>query len=483
MKKKKFILFPLLAFVLSSCLFDTDDDGLSNWLSDQGMPSSYKVQTVTVGDLNPLSAEVFRDTLPKSAWRRGVIGAANGVSYDAVFDFALDSAFLDTLSSSDSARSYLHLRLLDSYYADYYVPSNFFPIKENLKFNVSWILSDKLSKSEFDKLGDAADDSIWSEELQSWKAKNSADTSISVSFDKNDTLLLTFDMPKALVDELHKTKGNRRLQLRLSAPEAKYIYRFYGAGSVAYYPQLILVGEGKKDYPKSYGPKRAVSIYSNREECSDCLIVHGGGYDSLLVEFPSKPILKALSDFYGDEFPYTVGDSNDVRQAVVMAVMTFFRDDSKGSQEMNLPIFVQAGSYLDSADTSVLNWEDYKKNKEKVLAEGHPNVVFYPGDSLSLQVTYGMRDFINRASDGRTFKMMLRLANSLIFDKSTYLSDYTADSTETIRLVNGDTIKVTSGDTLQVFTSDRDYARYDFSTIKSKPATLKLWLASKRGEE
>ena len=475
MNKKKFILFPLLAFVLSSCLFDTDDEGLSNWLSDQGMPSSYKVQTVTIGDLNPLSAEVYRDTLPKSAWRRGVFGAANGISYDAVFEFALDSAYLDTLTSSNSAKSYLHLSLFDSYYDDYYVPSNFFPIKEKLKFNVSWILSEKLSKSEFDTLGNASSDSAWSHELESWNAKNSADTTISVSIDKK----------KALVDELHKSKGNRRLQLRLSAPDAKYIYRFYGAGSVAYYPQLILVGQDKKDFPKTYKPTRAVNIYSSHETCSDCLVMHGGGYDSLLVEFPSKPILKALSDFYGDEFPYTVGDSNDVRQAVVMAVVTFSRDDSKGSQEMKLPIFVQAGSFVDSADTSVLYWESFtaKMNKSKIELVGHPNVVFYPGDSLSLQVTYGLRDFINRASDGRTFKMVLRFNHSLIFDKETNLYGHAVNETDTIRLANGDSIMVAKGDSLQVIKSDVDYARYDFSTIKSKPATLKLWLASKRGEE
>ena len=67
MNKKKFILFPLLALVLSSCLFDTDDEGLSNWLSDQGMPSNYKVQMVTVNDLKPESVEVLQNTDPVSA--------------------------------------------------------------------------------------------------------------------------------------------------------------------------------------------------------------------------------------------------------------------------------------------------------------------------------------------------------------------------------------------------------------------------------
>ena len=44
-------------------------------------------------------------------------------------------------------------------------------------------------------------------------------------------------------------------------------------------------------------------------------------------------------------------------------------------------------------------------------------------------------------------------------------------------------IKVDQGDTLDVFFSEHDYARYDFTSIKNKPVTLKLWLASKRGEE
>ena len=489
MNKKKFILFPLLAFVLSSCLFDTDDDGLSNWLSDQGMPSNYKVQTVTVGDLKPVSAEVYRDTLPDQAMVRGLFGSVPGSSYDAVLDYRLDK-FLDTLNKADSVKSYLHLRLLDSYYGADYVPSGLFPIEEELKVHVSWIVSEKLSVAEYNDL-DNVTDSVWFHELESWTPKHSADTTITVSLNRSTNKnggivvdsLLTIDMPKELVDEIHKSDGYRRLQIRLSAPEASHVFRFYGGAYTLYYPQLMMVAMGKKDYAKSFAPIREATIYSNREECSDCLVLHGGGRDSLVVEFPSKPIMKALSDFYGDNFPYVEGDSNDVRQAVVMAVLTFFKDDSKGSQEMNMPIFVNVASYLDSADTSVRSTERYRLNTLRVDSLGHPNVVFYKGDSLSLQVTAGLRDFINRASDGRTFKMSMSLGNSLILDKDTLMYDRTVSKADSIRLANGDLIKVASGDTLQVLFSDVDYARYDFSTIKSKPATLKLWLASKRGEE
>jgi hypothetical protein len=197
-------------------------------------------------------------------------------------------------------------------------------------------------------------------------------------------------------------------------------------------------------------------------------VLHGGTYDSLIVELPAKPILKALSDFYGDEFPYTVGDKNDVRQAVVMAQVTFFRDDAGGESELGLPIEVQVSTYLDSAEAVVRRSEDYKLDKERIYNSGHPNVVFYDGDSLTLQVTNGMRELVNKASDGRNFRMLMRLGNSIlgIRDSSHYYDYVTAD----------DTVHV-------FFPNNIDYSRYDFTSIKSKAASLKLWLASKRGEE
>jgi len=465
--KKKFILLPLLAFLLSSCLFDTDDEGLSNWLSDQGMPSNYKVQVVTVNDLKPVSAEVMRDTAPVNAWGRGIFGASYGVSHDIVFDFAIDSAFLARAKAADSSKSLLYLYLVDSYYHSDNLPSKVLPIEEDVKLNVSWIVSDKLSDSEYEDLEDL-NDSVWMYELQSWKSKKSADTTVSISIDKKDTLL-TIELPKALSEDIRKYSGNRRLQLRLSAPEAAHVFRVYGPGNVLYFPRFRLVTLKNDTTYKyvSYIPTRAASINKNQEKCSDCLVVHGGAYDSLVVEFPSKPILNALSDFYGDEFPYTKGDSNDVRQAVVMAQMTFYRDDFKGDNELGLPLQVLAASFLDSADEVVCRRENYKLDKPRILESGHPNMVFYDGDSVSLQVTAGMRDFINKASDGRTFKMMMRLGVPVLLDK---------DTVYTNRIES-------NGDTLRVSFQEFDYARYDFSTIKSKPATLKLWLASKRGEK
>ena len=479
MKKKNLLLLPFVALFVSSCSFDMDDEGLSRWLSDQGMPSSYKVQTVTISDLKPVSAEVFKDTLPLYAYSRGVLGATEGMSFDAVFDFAIDSAFTARLKKMDSVKSSLNLRMVDSYYKSPYLPSNYFPIEEDLKLNVSWILSDKMSQKEWNKIEDI-DDSVWMYELESWKSKKKADTTISVSLGSKDSLLV-FDMPSALVNDIRKNSGYRRLQLRLSAPEASNIYRFYGPG--LYFPRFRIEELGGNGDYVTYNAYRSASLPKNHEKCSDCLILHSGVFDSLVVEFPSKPIMKALSDFYGDEFPYTLGDSNDVRQAVVMAQVSFYKDDSKGKQELDMPIQVIAGSFMDSADAVVRRIENYKLDRPRVFKSGHPNMVFYDGDSLSLQVTAGLRDFINKASDGRSFKMMMRLGYPVLLDRDTVFYDRISSDKDTLLLSNGNSLAVDQGDTVRVLFSHFDYARYDFTSIKNKPATLKLWLASKRGEE
>ena len=110
--------------------------------------------------------------------------------------------------------------------------------------------------------------------------------------------------------------------------------------------------------------------------------------------------------------------------------------------------------------------EAYKLNKSLIVSKGHPNMVFYEGDSLTLQVTYGLRDFINRARDGRTLKMMMRLGYPVLQDKDSTYADRKVD-----------------GDTSYVFFSHFDHARYDFSSAMKQPSTLKLWLANKRGDK
>lgn len=476
MNRKNIVLVSFLAILLSSCLFDSDDSGLANWLSDQGLPNNYKVQMVTVENLLPLSAEVFQDFAPVSGRDKLVLGATSNLSHDIVMDFLVDSAFVKRLSGADSTKSLLAFHFLDAFYGFEDLPQGVLPIKETLNLKVSWKLSDVLSKKDVEAVEDISD-SAWYEELKNWEPDASADTMFDIAVTINeasksvDTTAL-FNLPGALIEDICEKVGNRRLQLRLSAPEASHIYRFYGIDNISPSYSPVAFKDTTYYMPKNgYTPMRAASIYSNKETCSDCLILHGGITDSLVVEYPSAPIMKALAEFYGDDFPYAVGDSNDVRQAVVMAQITYERDDSEGSSELGLPIQVVAGTYLDVADSVIRVMESYKlTDAEDIQKRGHQNLVFHEGNTFSLQVTSGMREFINKASDGRTFKMMMRLLYPILQEKDSLYSNHTITVDGVI-------------DTVNVIFPLFDYARYDMTQSMKKPATLKLWLASKRGNE
>lgn len=467
MSKKSIAVLFVLSMLLASCIFDSDESTLGSWLGDQGLPNSYKVQTLTVGDLTPVSAEVFQDSTPRDANSRAVLGAVSGLSHDLVFDFIVTDTVLNTfLQTADSAKTSIILNLLTPFYTSKSFPQDSFPFEEDLSIKASWKITKGAKKSKVEDMLDQ-ENSVWYSQIASWKAQNEADTTYSLKITKKDTVL-EIPLPSALTADMKNSGKYYRIQLRLSAPEASRIYRFYGTAS--YYPPALYVrniGEKAKQTMMIW-VQRMASVFSNQESCSDCLVLHGGVFDSLVVEYPSKPIMKALSDFYGDEFPYTEGEGGDVRQAVILAELTFLRDDSQGSQELGHPIQVVVGSYIDSAKTQDMReMETYKLNKKRIASKGHPNMVFYDGDSLTLQVTFGMRDFINRASDGRTFKTMMRLGYPVLQDKdSTYANYVTA-----------------KGDSSYTFFGHFDYARYDFNTIKSSPSTLKLWLATKRGDE
>ena len=459
MKKKLSIFLLAFAFALSACIFDSDDTVMNTWISDRGIPSGYEVQSLSIGDLMPLSVQAFVDTSPALANDRASLGLAANIAHDLVLDFAFfDETFFKDLNKSDSASAYLTLYLLRQFYTAEPFPADSLPLKEDLNLTVSWKLDKGGSKSFVDSIAKIKDDK-WLSNLKKWKPDASADTTVKVSVSAKDSVLRV-DIPLDFVAAMKKMSKACHLQLRLSAPNAERTYRFYGAGTT-FFPKLW-VKIAKED--NEFDPFRMAQVISNRETCSDCAVLHGGIFDSLVLEYETEPILKALSDFYGDEFPYQ-GEGDDVRQTVVLAQMTFARDDSQGTSELGLPVQVVVGSYVDSAGKSVRQMESYKLNKSLIVTKGHPNMVFFDGDSLALQVTYGLRDLINRAKDGRTFKMMMRLGYPVLQPMDSSYSDHV----------------VSNKDTSFVFFSHFDHARYDFSSSVKQPSTLKLWLANKRG--
>lgn len=502
--KKKFVLLSFLTIgtlALSACLFDSDEDGLSNWLSDQGLPDSYKVQTLSIEGLVPSKVEVNRDSTPLIMDSRVVLGNASNMSHEVAFEFLYKEkkdGFLKRFRSADTIGAYISLNLLTSFYNEKSIPVDLLPIKEDLKLNVSWSLRSGKNEDFLDSLYSITD-SAWVKMLQSWEPDVVVDTTYSIKIKESDVQAkkkkngktqeadsrILFEMPGAFLDSFKTCKKYCYLEMRFSAPETENLYRFYSMDSKRQATlNLRAKSEGDSLYDLlMYTPYRMANVVVSND-CSDCLVLHGGVKDSMVFEYSAEPILKALSDFYGDEFPYKMGDGYDVRQAVVLAQLTFARDDSDSKSYLGLPIWVVASSFIDSSGKERRVQEGYKPNRQEIAESGHPNMVFYDGDSLTLQVTQGLRDFINRASNGAKLKFMVNLSFPQLQDNdSTYRTHIIQKDTVKKMVVYGDTVemKLSKGDTSYVYLGHYDYARYDFSSMMQKPATLKLWLATKRG--
>lgn len=465
--------------LLASCIFDSDGDALVTWLDDQGFPSNYLVQTVEISDLELSSYEVGFDSTPRVNYYQGVVGAVNGMQHDWVLDIGFrDKSFFAQYSADSSKEhrsAFLALYPDSGFYDQAGYKSDSLPIKETLELTFSWIIETGKGSDFVDSIGDIKD-SIWVAGLrESFEKANSADTTYKVKISSLDSAL-KIDLPSAFYEDLAQVKEAARVQLRISAPESKRLYRFYGPGAdvvpflrVKRYTQTV-VSDGDtttKDIYKNIWAFRSAIISSYKDECSDCMVLHGGVLESLLVEIPSEKIMTALNEFYGDEFPYTGGDSNDVRQAVVLAQLTMGRSSSTEGSELGFPVQVVAATFVDSNGVDMESSETYKLNREYIKKYGHPNLVFMEGDTLGLQLTQGMRSFINRAGKGAKMQVVLRMGYSMLSPYDTLYYDHVTDD----------------GDSVYIFMDYLTYSRYDFTDYISQPMNLKLWLATKRGDD
>lgn len=473
---KKIGLLIAVAALFTSCAFESDESGVSNWLSSHGMPDSYKVQVITIENLKVenVSSNWYGKSRLVADSIYANFGRKSNVVHDVFFDFVFaerQSFINDTLNASDSTSCSLMFYGDKKLYTSKNFPKDSLPIQEEMDVTVSWKLEFK-DKEKFVDDVTKGNPLKWVDSLSSeWVPDASGDTTFSVSLVHADSVMV-FPLPVALMESLKKMKHVTRLQLRLSAPNAKNLLRIqsYGVlkqGKTTYTrPPSLNVYTSANGKSRIYASFRMANVISNKEECEDCPILHGGVRDSLTLEIPAEPILNAVYDFYSDDTLAVKGEGLDVRQTVVLAELSMARDDSKGNSEFGLPVQVVVGTYLDSADTSIRRMESYRLNKDLIYAEGHRNLVFTDGDSLTLQVSQGVKELVNKGDTEGSLKIMMKMGFPLLnANDSAYVATAVAE---------GDT-------TNKTFFTQFDYARYDFSTAVENPMRLKLWMASKRG--
>lgn len=468
-----FLLAALPLLLLASCIFDSDSDALVSWLDDQGFPSNYLVQTLEIDDISPSSYSVGFDSTPRLRYDQVVFGAGNDFEHDIVFDFGFRDKNFFAQFAADSAEEFRSAFL--ALYPDsaFYRRAGFkdsLPLKESFTVKLSWILNTGSGSSYIDSVG-KTDDSLWIANLRkSFEKAETADTIFDLKISSLDSAI-RIDLPHAFYEALTKVQDAARLQLRVSAPEASRIYRFFGP-SEDRVPFLRIkaftrytADSVRKDTYKNIWAFRSAIVSTPTVDLSGGYALHGGVLESLVVELPKEKILDALSEFYGDEYPYTKGDSMDVRQAVVLAQLSMPRSSSKEGSELGFPVQVVVSTYIDSNGTDKQQSELYKLNRQYIQKYGHPSLVFMDGDTLGLQLTAGMRSFINRAGKDAEMKAVLRMGYSMLAPYDTFYYDHVNDK----------------GDSVRIFLDDYTYSRYDFTDYIAGPMKLKIWLATKRG--
>ncbi len=474
--KKRFLFASLVAFVATfiGCSSLDDDDeanAVASWLSAHGMPANYEVKTLEISSVPVVSMQSERSDAPTSGYTYSTFGSAMGLTRDYYMDFAFNltkgnKKFIAAFRKDTTTETSIRLFPLKYFYKDF---KDSLPFNEDLKLEVSYKFDVCYKKSELDSIVDQKD-SVWYEDIKEWKPTFTFDSTYTWNF-KGDSVAMYLALPDTFTQMLRDTSlFGGRVQIRVSAPEAAHAFRFYGHGSASFTPSIrIRTGISDEGKDSSYYLTPFRSAFTAEGEQASETVLYGGTRDSLTIELDGAKIMDALAEFYGDEFPWNKGNGMDVRQAVVLAQFSVPKDDSNGESELGLPIQVVASSFDNAYDSTEKRiTESYKLNYEAIKETGHPNLIFYDNsDSLTIQVTYGMRDFINRGSELENFKFMLRLGYPVLAPQDTVYGDY----------INS------KGDTIYFFFDHFDFAKYDLAPALENGVNMKLWLLSKRGEE
>lgn len=467
MKKSFFLCFALWVSLLCllACSFDSDGESaaVNSWLSDHGMPSNYKVNVVEMEGIPVVSSETFHSSKPMTGYVMASLGKAGELTHDMYLDFAFDfkkgdTAFIRKFRADDSATVALRLFPEKNFYGASFLKDSL-PLEEDVELNVSWIMETYSTATSLNKVLEIKD-SVWYASFENWEPTETFDSTYSLTIKKDSAVYL--NMPESMAKAIQEVERGARIQLKVSAPNASRAYRFSGHGNASYMQSLQLKSSNRS---MLLTPFRSAFTMLGESLAEQTL--YGGTRDSLVLEISGSEIMNALADFYGDEFPWEKGNKMDVRQAVVLAEFTVPTNDAGSVSELGQPIQVVVSSFEEADSTENRRDELYKLNIPEIKKSGHPNLVFYGKDSISLQVTYGMRDFINRAAEMENLKVMLRLGYPVLAPKDTIYNDY----------INAE------GDTVRFFFDYFDYAKYDFAPMFENGVNMKLWLASKRGDE
>ena len=484
----------LLGLILSSlgvlsCVFSDSGDS-SSWFKANGVPSTTRVVALSLDSVAPVSARTGLDSLPYQAQTTGSLGQTNGTRQELFLTMMVTDTvahkWLDSVSGSWSA---LQLALDSGFYAAGYT-GHALPLTDEVVARFSWKIMSDMTITQKDSVLNTLDSNWWKVLREQVRGNVQWDTA-SASYSLNLTTVkapIRLRFPEALQTALQGASGMFHLQLRVTLQSASRVYRVNGPNShLDVTPQLLFVRPivdttgANPDSTKTYvaladstlSKVRMAQVGFITETCSDCLVLHGGMRESLLVEIPGPLVWEALKQKLGDSLLQHPGqtDSLYLDQFVLMASIDIPSDTGSTGSEMGYPVPVLAYSPLaaqpQSGTLAAVVTETRIIDTAEVLATGHSNLLYYPAhDTLQIQVTQGFRHWLEAARMGTPLRTSLRLGRPMVSPKEYHSTDYT-------------TINGTDTTNVQIYSKYPSHSRWNLGSPESLRFRVRLWLTER----
>jgi len=169
-----------------------------------------------------------------------------------------------------------------------------------------------------------------------------------------------------------------------------------------------------------------------------------------LLRVAQKPSIsdeckQCLYSVVGDSLSVTFNIKEKIAERPVVFAELIMPKSNDATSELGfqVPVFVNSEDYR--VDTAYVNQHKY-----------HPNLVFWTGDSLRLQVTQSLRSYASAANPQNTLDFTLRLGTPMLIPDTTLFFNTS---------------------TARVFSDRFALARYDFSSAFAEPVKLRIWFA------
>ncbi|MDR2553964.1 MAG: hypothetical protein LBC64_00925 [Fibromonadaceae bacterium] len=392
----RLFLILFLCAVFWACSSDDDSVALNEWFGDRGIANSYGLDSLDIY-LSVKNSSTDIDTSAFLVSSVAVLGNANGIEQSLYFG----------LVATGSLSSVWKLRTDTIFYRDFYRDG--FP---NINAEFCWLVEDKPEL-----------DTTWLKFSEPFKPENCKPVKSFVwkadTLKKTDTLGTPQDtflvsLPDEFLD-LRRRNSSDTLRLltmiRLLTNDA--VLRI-APPSIADIRDLLRVGQ-----------KTRIS-----DECELCLHAGVGESFSLAFDVSEEDKIKIAG-----------------KPMVFAELILPKSNDATSELEFPVPVFVSSNGSSEGyrVDTAYVN-----------RYNNHPNLVFWEGDSLRLQVTQSLRNYVNATNSRDTLGFTLRLGPPML---------------------NPSSHSFANSRTSRVFSDRSAFALYDFSSALAEPVKLRLWFA------